>query len=408
MTAPDPQALPGQHLEAAVQSTGARLHQALTQVLEGLPGGGRGQQHLARELGIDKVLASRLRKGLRDADPVAVVHRLPGPEPLRRFLQAATAKGAAPERVIAASEAVDAFEALIRDAGDRTALGAILAAWLPEAREEFELRRKQTAFRAMSQIKGAESEVDFSVALLHPAEDPEFLDVVWVIGLLRLRRLRPDARVKFAVRHTTPGAGPHVPTDLAGVPMSRLEDVRLDQFCEAPPAPLVAHQNRNEVRYTLGDTGFGPDSSVDLVFAEVARGELPRYPKQDPPRRAWFFTEIQTPTKRHQFDVFVADGVYTGAPPELVIYDTACEGLADPNDPARDVDRLDTGERITPLGRGLANVRTADIPRYVDLLKHVFTSLGRAPDDYHGYRARIDYPVYGSQVCQVFQRAPRG
>ena len=53
-------------------------------------------------------------------------------------------------------------------------------------------------------------------------------------------------------------------------------------------------------------------------------------------------------------------------------------------------------------------MRTADIPRYVDLLKHVFTSLGRAPDDYHGYRARIDYPVYGSQVCQVFQRAPRG
>jgi hypothetical protein len=403
-----PASLPGHELEAQVVAVGDRLHSTLSAVLGALECGPQGPQILARELGLDKVLTSRLLKGMRFSDPMAVVHHLPGPEPLRRFVRSAKKKGAPTALVREATTAIDSFELLIRQgAGDRSALGAILSAWLPEAREEFELRRKQAAFKAMSQLKGAAADMDFSAVIMRPAKDPEFLDVVWVIGLLNLQRLRPNTTVKFAVRHTTPGAGPHVPFNLDGEPMSDLDDVRLDQFCQAPPAPIIAHPMGSVVRYTLGDAGFGPRSQVDLVFAEVNRGELPRYPDTDPPRSSYAFTEIQTPTKRHQFDVFVADGVYAGSRPELMIYDTMSEGVADPNDPKRDMDRLDTNERTTPLGAGLGQVRTSDIPNYFELLGHVFGKLGWDPEDFRGYRTRIDYPIYGSQVCQVFERAPR-
>ncbi len=76
---------------------------------------------------------------------------MPGPEPLRKLAHAAARKGVSRELVADLEKAVEQFDQLIRtEGGDRIGFDAILAAWLPEARAEFELRRKQAAFRALS------------------------------------------------------------------------------------------------------------------------------------------------------------------------------------------------------------------------------------------------------------------
>ncbi len=55
-------------------------------------------------------------------------------------------------------------ETLIREeAGDRGALNAIIHAWLPQARRAFELRRRQSAFKARSELRGYRCVMDYPV-----------------------------------------------------------------------------------------------------------------------------------------------------------------------------------------------------------------------------------------------------
>lgn len=389
-------------IELDISTTGKDLSRAFGSVIEAVRSTG-GPVELARTLGIDKVLASRALKATRNLDPMAVVFLSPGPEPLRRVLKAAARKGVESPLIRDAERAIERFDRLIKQhAGDRSALDAIISAWLPEARAEFELRRKQSAFKAMSQLKGAVADVSLATVMLHPADDASRLDVVWVTGLLGLHRLRPGAAVKFATRRLTGGNQPRRPTTLDGRSVDNLEGVRLDAYCSSPPPRLDVQQAGEVVHYTLAGDAFGPRSAVDLVFAEVNRAEMPRFVPQGSHRKGYVFAEVSTPVKTLHFDVLVHEDVYGGRDPNLFIYDTALDGVANINDAARDIDRLDMLESIHNLGVGPSRWRSADVPDYAELVREVCTRLGWNAMAFRGYRCRIDYPIYGSQVVMAF------
>lgn len=398
-----PNALPGSRLEAEAGATGRALIEGLRQVLDALPDAPQGPQALATQLGLDKVLTSRLLKAVRNPDPLSAVHRAPGPEPLRRVLRAAKKRGVNVQIVQAAEHAVERFERLIRlEAGDRSSLGAMLSAWLPEAREEFELRRKQSVFKALSQLKGVSADLDFSTVLLAPSDDGVHVDVVWLLAQYGVQRLRPGATVKFVTRRLEVDGSERRPFDLAGTPVEDIDDLRLDHFCHAPPAPLVAKRFGPVVQYALGDSGFGPRSTVDVILAEVNRREIRRFVPQAEERHSYVFAEVSTPVKSLVFDVHVHRDVYPNSDPELVIFDTHGSGIADPNDRARDIDRFDMVERVErfdPAGREL---RIAAVPHHLELMQHVYDRLGWDRADFRAYRCTVDYPIYGSQLTMVF------
>lgn len=402
MRLPESPTPPGSHLESRVTEIGRDLSSRVGAVLDALPDAPHGPQALATVLGLDKVLTSRVLKAVRSPDPLSAVHRAPGPEPLRRLLRAAKRRGVPAPLVELGEAAVSDFESLIRtEAGDRSSLGAILSAWLPEARQEFELRRKQSAFKAMSQLKGVSASVDFSTVLLAPSDDGEHLDVVWVLGQYGVQRLRPGATVKFVTRRTELEHVERRPYDLSGSPIGDIDDVRLDDFCHAPPAPLVALRHGDVVQYTLGDSGFGPRSTVDVVLAEVNRREIRRYVPAEENRKSYVFAEVSTPVKLLVFDVLVHHDVYPGSDPELTVYDTQGTGWADPNDRTRDVDRFDVVESVRRIDA--SERRVAEVPKQPALMTHVFESLAWDPDDFRAYRCRVEYPIYGSQLTLAFQ-----
>ncbi|QDU65932.1 hypothetical protein [Engelhardtia mirabilis] len=410
---PSPPTAPeaGADLERRVTEVGLALRASLDALLDSLGGATRRPQALADRLGVDKVLTSRLLKALDARDPIAVVHYAPGPAPLARVLAGARREGAATLALAAAEAAIADFERLIKvEVGDRGYLDSILSAWLPEARRENELRSKQTAWRAMSQLRGVSADVDFTTVLLHPNDDGEHIDVIWLIGMLGLRRLRPGARARFATRRNVGGSGgDRRPRTLDGDPVdaAQVQSLRLDQFCHAPPAPLDVVTAGEVVHYSLGGRAFGPESAVDLVFAEANFAELPRTVPTGSGRRGYVFAECTTPSRVLSFDVLVHADLYPDQAPRLDIYDTAGEGVASPNSPERDADRLDLAEQVEELGQGLDRVRARDIPDYAGLLRHVFARTGWDAAQFRGYRVRVDYPVYGSQVTLSFA-APEG
>jgi len=390
-------------LETRIATLGESLAHRMSRLIAAVPGNPQGPVNLARAIGVDKVLASRVLRAAANRDPVAVLQMMPGPEPLRRLATAAGKKGVSSELVLDLQEAVDQFDELIRnEAGDRSALDAILSAWLPEARAEFELRRKQAAFRAMSQLKGQAADTYVSTVFIHPSSHGEHLDVVWIIGLLGLQKLRPGSAVKFATRRVSGENAPRRPRTLDGNEVDGFDGLRLDAFCSSPPAELKVQRVGDVVHYTWAEENFGPRSATDLVFAEVNFAELPRYVPAERKRKRHVFAEVTTPSKLLIFDALCHEDVFGGADPALYIYDTAFEGIADVNDPRRDIDRLDLAESIKPMGRGISKFRAGEVPWYSDLLRLVCSKLGWDGDRFRAWRTRIDYPIYGSQVAIAF------
>jgi hypothetical protein len=161
------------------------------------------------------------------------------------------------------------------------------------------------------------------------------------------------------------------------------------------------------VHYTLAGNRFGPGAGVDVVMGEVNRSELKRGPRLKG-RKMYVFAEVSQPARLLHFDAFLHASIAPAAQPSLYLYDTAFEGIADPNNPERDIDRLDTLEAITPLQRGVDGARTSEIRRYYELLRDVCARMGWDAGAFVGSRCRIDYPIYGTQATMTFGEAGKG
>lgn len=404
-TTQSPSPVSAADLERKIAGVGETLGRALRAVLEVLPPEAETVQGLANTLGLDKVFASRLLKATRARDPLAVIYHAPGPEPLRRFARAARrVEGVEKSMAKGVEQGVAHFESLIRDDfRDRSALQATLSSWLPDARAEFQLRRKQSAFKAMSELLGVSAQRNVATALYHPSPDGKNIDVVWIMGLIGLQRVRPDAAVRLATRRMAAGAGsPRRPRTLDGDLVDDLEGLRLDAFCDAPPARLEVVRAGECTHYVLAGEDFGPRSAVDFLMAESNPAEIPRQVPKRSGRKGYLFAEVTPPVRALQFDVLLHRDIYPGASPSLRIYDTVLDGVADVNDPGRDLDVLDLDERVQALGAGLDGLRIPDFARYAELVGYAMGRLGWSLDEFRGWRCAVDYPVYGSQVAMVF------
>jgi hypothetical protein len=398
----------GEPLEVHIASVGDALLNSLREVLAAVPRPSPGPQALARTLGVDKVLASRVLKATRSRDPMSATHCMPGPDPLRRLVKAAARRGASPELIAQAGAAIDQFELLIRDrVGDRSLLDAILSAWVPDARREFELRRKQAAFKALSQMRGVQTDIILATVILSPSADGEHIDVVWINGLYGVHRVRPGVRVKVSTRRMSRDGADRRPVSLEGTPVSDLAHLLLRDFCSDDLPRIEVNQVGEVVHYTLGGEEFGAASGVDMVFAEANIAELQRYFPTGSDRRSYFFAEVTSPARLLHFDVLVHEDLYPGPAPQLRIYDTSFEGVASPNDASRDMDQLDMLETLDSLGMGITRFRSVEVPRYADMLRHVFQRMGFDGARFRGHRCRIDYPVYGSQITVMFRAQER-
>lgn len=390
-------------IETRILRTGSALKESLGRVLQAVPGNPQGPQALAKQVRIDKVLASRVLRAVKSSDEMSALHRFPGPEPLRRLLREAAKLGVDGSLIVEAERAVNAFDGLIHDdLGDRGALDAIVSAWIPEARRDFQVKWKQSAYKAMSQLKGVRADAILATAIVKPSDDGGRLDLVWVSGLIGLQRLRPGASVKLATRRMGPKLDGRRPVTLDGRPIEGLHDALLEGFSSEPQADVEVHAVGDVVHYTLKSRGFGPADARDIVLAEVNYDEMPRQYDAGDGRQGFMFAEISLPAKCLQFDVILHDDVFRGSDPRLRIYDTAFEGVADANDRARDVDQFELMESVDSLGATVERIGSTCVPQYGNMIRHVFDLLKWDRRAYRVFRCKIDYPVYGTQTVMCF------
>lgn len=400
---------PGGHLRHRVEALGTALADRLSGVVGALPGRPSGPRAVGIAVNQTIVTASRLLKALGQNDPIAVLQLLPGPNPLRNLIKEARKAGTDKSLCASALETVEAFDKLIREeAGDRGSLKAMLSAWLPEARREFEAQRRQTIFKALTELDGVSCDFEMSSLLIHPSSsDGGKLDVVNAKCLLGIDRIRPDAKVKLGTRRLgveeNAQSPERLPLNLDGEPaIDGLHTVRLDGFCDAPPAPFIGHNFGPNVVYELGPTGFGKQSKVDLVIAEWNKAELDGT-APSLVRTPHFFIIPEMATRKMVFDLFVHKDVFIGARPELLSYETSAMGPARARDPRREIDKRPILEDLQVLSSAGNGARLLEFPQYGSLVRHITDRLDWDLDTFRLFRVAVTYPLVGRQITIAFQ-----
>lgn len=399
-----------QPLEKRLSVAAERVRHAMGSVVELMPVRVKRPAEFQRVLKLDRSLSSRLLRALELDDPLAALYRMPGPQGLRLVLKAARkAVTDNPGPIARAEDALADLENLVTaEVGDWKALEAALCGWVPEAREQFELVNRQAAFRAMSNIRGVVADAMVSVTLIHPSsDDADWLDRAGITGICRMRRLRPGTPMGFL--HGSSIAPPPGTRRLSldGEPIdARHGAPLLEQFSSSPTPDFDVRVEGDTVHYLLKGNGVGVGSLADLYFADVMRSRYPVH-RAVAPRLATPGAVIDVPAKSLIVDVLVHQGIWPGVEPELRMYDTAIRGIANPVDPARDMDRIDVLGTIQYLGTQSARFRAAEVACYSDMVRSVCQKLDWNSERFRGYRCRIEYPVYGMQVSMIF-RPPSG
>ncbi|MGK0219340.1 MAG: hypothetical protein ACI9HE_002842 [Planctomycetota bacterium] len=280
-----------------------------------------------------------------------------------------------------------------------------------QQRAKFEASKRETIFSAMCELDGVSSGLELCTLLLQPGTAPDLVDVVNVKALIGIDRRRPEAAVTLGtaripakqVREAEEAAErPRIPTNLAGEPaLEGMNSVRLNEFCVAPPAPLQAVRYGTQIQYSLGPTGSGPDSRVDLVIAEVNRNEIPTL-RPNLTRLQYFYTVPEMATKRMVFDLIVHEDLFDGRAPELLSYDIASRGPARARDPERDLDLRILSEDLESLGSNLEALALAEFPRYRELIECVYERLDWQQERFRIYRISLSHPLAGTQVTMVY------
>ena len=396
----------GLPIRRRISDVGRGLAEALGSLVDSLAGAPPGAQWIAETLQINKVASHRLVAALRGKDPLATVHLIPGPDPLRRLVKVACEKGAPTDIARQADQAIGAFEQLIaNEAGDRGSLDAIIGDMLPEVRARHEATAKQTIYRGMRQVCGVSAEVKFEAFLSHPTADPARLDHVSVHGYLRVCRIRPSAQLKVASLQSTPSPGQPALCTLDGEAIGDGHGFSLEQFCTSPPARLHAHRAGQDVDYTIGwDDTVGLTSARDVVLAEVRRSAGWCYRRPDVPRKkTGDVVEIDVPARTLICDLLLHEEIYPNQAPSVRVLRLGVRGFTDVDEDVSNGDVLDLIETIQPLGTGIDHFGCDRIPEYRELLHHTCGKLGWDPKRFRGYRCRIDYPIVGTQVQFAFE-----
>ncbi len=131
------------------------MRDTLEAVIARVPVAVRKPAEFQRVLKLDRSLSSRLLRAVQLNDPLASLHRMPGPHGVRLLLNAARKKQVDEKLIARAERALGELENLVTtEIGDWQDLSVAISGWLPDAREPFDMGNRQIVFKAMSNIKG--------------------------------------------------------------------------------------------------------------------------------------------------------------------------------------------------------------------------------------------------------------
>jgi len=377
-----------------IRELGSDLGGAFRALFGSVPGSPHRPSALARDLGLSRVIVSRLLGAIECDDPFEVLERVPGPDSLRGVTSAACVAGAPEGEAGSADDAVDRFASMIREEfGTRAAFNAALSSHRPEMQKRLVLAGRYQVYQGMRQILGVEADTWLTSMMFVPSsDDKDAIDVTTIHGALGMRRLRQDVGVHFSF-------GPPGRED-AEEGISR-GAVDLREFYSHEPAPIESAMQGGQLVHRLAHDRLGRQSTVDMLAVSHNANGSHRYATPERPR-AGVIVFADVPVRTLVCDALVHEDVFAGSVPELMVFNPGSRGPANPLDQSRQIDRVDVPELIESLSSSAEQFALDEVPRYGEIVGRVCEQLGQDPSRFRVHRLRMSYPVHGFQFVMAF------
>jgi hypothetical protein len=403
-----------------------RLSGELRAALQHVPEHREGASALSRSLNVDRATAHRaLSLAAKRTPESAAVLDAPGPDAMRLLLRALARR----DQIDLASldSAVTQYRRVVQElgGGSKSRLARRLAVTAPgesedrsgrsgrgaarrsdngsvRARRENELREQ--LFGIVSELLGKQTQtrVDLMICRVSP-ENPRLMDYAQVRGLIGHRAWPHAQPVSVELLGTvTPGPA----SDDSGVltldgktVTDPLASTTLADFSTQPLPVVVSRGLGHRVRNVIDPNYTAKGNSVDVVvgYQRLRAGQHPAY--DDVPALE-VGAMIREPTRALVLDVWLHRDMIAGAVPSLETYvwsPTLRATLAD-----HWLDRLPSSPLLQVLGRGGGRAATPAYARHAELTAEAFAKLGWNHDEFVGYRAEVEYPMWGGAYFAVF------
>ncbi|MCB9903360.1 MAG: hypothetical protein H6831_03045 [Planctomycetes bacterium] len=391
-----------EQLRQRSEEVGRQLASSLHDLLASMPEQNWRPQALADVLGQTVLTTGRLLRGATNPNPLGTLIQLPGPQPLRRCVNAAVRAGGDEKLGERAAKAIDAFgELILMHSGGRAEFASILSTWVPESRREFEMRRRQAMFRAAIELKGAQQEIEVLSAVMALSDARDGIDLTVIQGSLGVQRHRPGVLVEVGA----------LEIDLESVEDAmRLRKRKgtgpfglgaLDKYCVNRPATVQVHKLGKRARFSLADETFGAESTVDYWIAHHHPCGLELLENLEGTGEPYFYSVVSFPIHKLVIDTLVHRELVSEKEPWLMMNWSIGEEAARPAQLERSLDRIETHETVSITGYGSQHLRLPEAPNYVPLMRDLFGHLGYDSREFRHARVMIEYPLFGAQASLV-------
>jgi hypothetical protein len=385
-----------------VDASGAlgRLRARLGEVISMLPERVETAADLERSLGIGKTLAWQVFKIAHATDTLAEGAKLPGKVAMKRFFDAAQKVGVPKTQVSAAERTIAELAEVVRThAGDRATFDSMVSGLGIGGSSSIDLSQRRAVFKGNSHIWGLQAKVKVGCAIIQPSDDPKFVDVVLIRGVIGLRQLRHGRPYVISVTRVSDNdevVRRRVKTEQLELGSATNGVNLLPEFCTSP-----LPQFRNRVDGTgrllteLVNHDIGNGAAFTGFLCDVFRKSDGRY-KDENNDSLRMRLNIDSPNEAIVLDTLIRCGTYGREPRKFrsEVWNTLGREQAHVAD--RDV--LFADDSVPYLGRGVEALHSADYPRYVGMIQHVMGRLGWDPAEFEAYRYHLEYPVMPSAV----------
>jgi hypothetical protein len=382
------------------------LRRALAGLAASVGGDLRKPQEISRRFGVDKTLAWRISRAVREENAWQALTHLPSRSGISIFAGAMSQAGAPAEKLEALRSAQEAFERFVQEhAGDRETLDMIVSVpTRKSSHKKLETFRKG-GFQCNASLLGVRAKAHLVTRLVVPSKSPGMLDLGIISALIGLCRLRPSTPWPIASIKNWGGLPGDVldasrgvlPMDLGSESAHGTPTPIMRQFCSPRDITLRTTQDAcGAFRYVLDGGSVGNAGSVDTMCGWVSIANAPMHP-ETPGERGEHGVSVNTPAEELIVDMLIHRSLPIARDIRAEVYSAFPGSIAHPS-PGSENSILPVPTEVMDLGLNNADAPTPLLGNYEEVLNLSATRMGTRLADLHLFRYRLPYPPVPSMV----------
>lgn len=387
---------------------GERLAGELHALFSKLPEDSRTVRGIADYLGVDRNITQRALSAIYPfVDGLQVVLKAPGVRSLRRLVAGARSKGLDDLSIRALDEAIAVVDDLILTiAGNQSRLRQMIHSTI-SAEETIGVEpaispmivERARHFEQGARIVGTHCDVLLTLRLLRPFPgDASLIETVSVTGLIGQQAIAGGMPV-FVRPPTLMRDHTLMPTGIEGIQEPHGSSLSLLERFSTTPLPTICSRGPNGREARVVEPKAMEDGrKIDVVTASRI-GPSPS-PLAQPRSRYNVVMRVARPTRRLLFDAYIHQNLATRSVGSLAAYIWA---------PGLDLDlegnwyeRLPGTPHLATLGVGTANAASEGWGRQAELTDYIFDLLKWDPNEFHGFRGDVLFPLWGAAYYMSF------